>query len=62
MTCACVLCDLLGAGWHMHGSSFKRPGCEREFRVVLTNRELGKKLFGFGATFAEAVSVARAQT
>lgn len=53
--------ELLAAGWHMCCYSYKLSGKEREFRVVLANSVVGKKVFGFGSSFAEALAQAAEQ-
>lgn len=53
--------DMLAKGWQVNGCSYVKPGCEREFRVVLRNPALGLKLFGFGEDFAEAFDAAQGQ-
>ncbi len=53
--------ELLAAGWHLCCYSYVKPGAAREFRVVLASSVLGKKVFGFGKDFAEALANAAGQ-
>lgn len=45
----------IARGWQVTGASYVKPGQAREFRVVLVNRALGRKLFGFGESFGGAL-------
>lgn len=59
-----LLDQLLGAGWQVHGMHFRMQDqtvMVRETRVVLVNRALGRKLFGFGSDWEEAFMDAAAQ-
>lgn len=64
----CELDALLAKGWHVMGSSYEArfglrspDGRGRETRVVLYNKALGQKVYGFGGDFGEAFSDALAQ-
>ncbi len=59
--------ELLAKGWHLscysyikHELNRDKPGV-REYRVVLASSVLGRKLFGFGKDFAEALANAAGQ-
>jgi hypothetical protein len=60
---------LLAKGWHVMGASYKVRGdwkmnalpVVRETRVVLYNKALGQKVYGFGGDFEDAFSDALAQ-
>lgn len=53
--------DELLKQWHLCCYSYVKPGTERQFRVVLASSVLGRKLFGFGKGFAEALADAARQ-
>lgn len=53
--------ELLAKGWHLSGYSYVKPGAPREYRVVLASSVIGRKLFGFGRDFAEALANAAGQ-
>lgn len=59
--------ELLAKGWHLscysyvkHPLNRDKPGV-REYRLLLVNGSLERKLFGFGKDFAEALANAAGQ-
>lgn len=53
--------DELLKQWHLCCYSYVKVGQPREYRVVLASSVLGRKLFGFGKDFAEALANAAGQ-